>query len=707
VTRTNANLLGGDEVIGYDADSREISRGVAVVGGAMVTCKRYNSMGDVMRVWGPGKTANVSTCPVELAPTPYTDTTYDDHHRPSLVVRFISAPDGNNRVTKMEYNADDSVKSIQKAVGTGLEQSYVSYVYNPNGTVGLTTDAKGNTTVNLYDGHDRLYRTHYPLDGQSGMGDGNNYEQYTWDANSNLIALRKRDGQTVGQSFDALGRLVTRTFPSGVGNVQYSYDMRGLKEASQYSDGSHTVTNSYDGLGQLTQTTAAGRTLRYMRDTAGNVTDIAWPDGFHVGITYDSYQRPVQLLENGAIILAKYSYDALNRRILVELGNGTRTEMTYDGQGWLGNLNHRFTSSTEDWLASFTRNQLGEIKQASVTNNRYGWTPSLAASTSYAANALNQYTGAAGKAVTYDRNGNLTGDGVWTYGYDLDNRMKTASRSGTTATLGYDPEGRLVRTTVNGADTNLMYDGQNLAGEYSSTGQLTRRYVFGPGVDAPLVQYEGGGTTAKSWLYANQQGSIVALANSTGATTSSQAYGPFGETEGTPPSRFGYTGQQYLTPLGLYYYKARMYSPTLGRFLQTDPVGYKDDLNLYAYVKNNPVNFTDPTGLIASLSGNFASTTAAAPAAPAVAPKLVAPAISTPTTAAGSQAAIQVAAVVFGHGDRHVDDPASARLEILRNVPSSGLTPGAGFWGRTENYEYRAMPLSNGNVNIGTYYYIP
>jgi RHS repeat-associated protein len=179
-------------------------------------------------------------------------------------------------------------------------------------------------------------------------------------------------------------------------------------------------------------------------------------------------------------------------------------------------------------------------------------------------------------------------------------------------TLAYDPEGRLVKTTVNGTDTVLMYDGQNLAAEYNSAGTMTRRYVFGPGVDAPLVQYEGAGTTSKNWLYANQQGSVVALANASGATTGSQGYGPFGETGGTPASRFGYTGQQYLAPLGLYYYKARMYSPTMGRFLQTDPVGYKDDLNWYAYVGNNPVNLTDPSGMIALLSGNFASSSTAA-----------------------------------------------------------------------------------------------
>ncbi|WP_341647112.1 toxin C-terminal domain-containing protein [Thauera sp. SDU_THAU2] len=63
--------------------------------------------------------------------------------------------------------------------------------------------------------------------------------------------------------------------------------------------------------------------------------------------------------------------------------------------------------------------------------------------------------------------------------------------------------------------------------------------------------------------------------------------------------RLRYTGQQLLDGLNLYYYKARFYSPAIGRFLQTDPIGTADDLNLYAYVGNNPINFNDPTGLAA------------------------------------------------------------------------------------------------------------
>ncbi|MDO9164301.1 MAG: RHS repeat-associated core domain-containing protein, partial [Methylococcaceae bacterium] len=122
-----------------------------------------------------------------------------------------------------------------------------------------------------------------------------------------------------------------------------------------------------------------------------------------------------------------------------------------------------------------------------------------------------------------------------------------------------------------------------------------RRYVHGPGVDEPLVWYEGAVTTAKTWLYSDHQGSIVATANSAGTSTATLSYGPYGEPNATTGVRFRYTGQQLLGPLNLYYYKARMYSPAIGRFLQTDPIGYQDGLNWYAYVGNNPFNRRDPS----------------------------------------------------------------------------------------------------------------
>jgi RHS repeat-associated protein len=250
-------------------------------------------------------------------------------------------------------------------------------------------------------------------------------------------------------------------------------------------------------------------------------------------------------------------------------------------------------------VASFTRNQMGEIRQGSLKTGQSSRAPTLWEA-NLKTNALNQYNGGWNNAFTYDRNGNLTGEGTWTYTYDLDNRLKTAGRwrGIAEATLDYDPEGRLVRYNYPGRDRRQLYDGQHLAAEYDEAGVMLNRYVFGPGVDAPLVQYEGAGTNGKSYLYADQQGSIVATANAAGAVTESVKYGPFGETPGGNKllSNFLYTGQYYLWGLDRYYYKARIYWPDLGRFQQTDPAGYQDDLNWYAYVGNNPINFTDPNG---------------------------------------------------------------------------------------------------------------
>ncbi len=233
-------------------------------------------------------------------------------------------------------------------------------------------------------------------------------------------------------------------------------------------------------------------------------------------------------------------------------------------------------------------------------------------SLSYTPNTLNQYSAVGATTYSYDTNGNLTDDGNYLYYYDCENRLIDVNDQSDdpVSSYKYDFKGRRMERVVYGspdATTKYAYDGDQVIAEYDANDVLQRKFTYGPGIDESICLIDAVNGNEVYYYHFDGLGSVVALSDVNNVIVERYSYTVFGEpmiedvngvqiSQSQVGNPYLFTGRRYDPEAGLYYYRARYYAYDIGRFLQTDSIGYSDGINWYAYVGNNPINYKDPSG---------------------------------------------------------------------------------------------------------------
>jgi RHS repeat-associated protein len=549
--------------------------------------------------------------------------------------RLAATVDGNGNTHRYEY--DTMGRPIALIYPDGSRETKT---YNAIGKLATETSRAGVTRTYTYDARNREILSEWNDAGRSRL-------VKAYDSAGRMI-LEDNGVSKITYAYDIAGRLVSETQDLGSvatggrqdaapRTVKYLYDPSGRRTAMTYPDGT-TVRYTYNARGGLQSVIGDGGLppiVSYRYDNAGNVTDIERENETETSLDYDVLNRVVGIVDENPrgrrLAEEDYEYNAADQRVSTThaFGNGngededevTRDTYYYDKNNAVIGADYQAPveargrvgkpAATERFSYDAVGNRLTAIRNGKIT--------------SYGVNSLNEYVRVGSQPTAYDAAGNMTRLDDWTYEYDALNRMIKATDGHTVARFYYDAKNRCVARSYNGDLTLNYYDGWNLIQECDGNGKTVARNFFGRRVDEVVLVVNKSGIF---YPHHDVLGNVTFLTDERGRLVERYVYGvagevtvvdgqgqrtPVFESDGRGPkprsrvgNRWMYTGREWLAEIGLYDYRNRVYAPTLGRFMQNDPIRFSGrDLNLYRYVDNAFVKHTDPMGEQITAGGLF------------------------------------------------------------------------------------------------------
>jgi RHS repeat-associated protein len=504
-----------------------------------------------------------------------TETEYDGEGHVSAQI------DGNKHKTTYTRNLLGQVKEVEDPL-----KHKTTKEYDLAGNLEKLTDAAKRTTTYKYDPANQLTEVSY--------SDGKTHSvKSEYDADGDRIKMEDATG-TSKYTYDQLDRL-TESEDGHKDLVKYEYDLANQQTKITYPNGK-SVSRSYDTAGRLEKVTDwSEHVSKFAYDPDSNLKAIAWPSG-----------------TSGE---DKYGYNEADQLTKIEMNKGAESlaSLTYarDNDGQLESTTQKGLPGEERTSYSYDENNRLTIGGASEYKYDQADNPTKLGAIKQIFNEGNEPTEA--KQVV---------EGIETpfatYSYDeLGERTKTTPAVGTATTYGYDQAGNLTSAerTLPAINDTYTYDGSGLRASQTISGTTTymtwdvggslpllindgsNNYVYGPG-GLPVEQVSSGGTVL--YPHHDQQGSTRLLTGSTGAKEASFTYDAYGnqtEHTGTATTPLGYDGQYTSSDTGLIYLRARAYDPATAQFVTRDPLG-SVTRTPYTYAGDNPVNATDPSGLL-------------------------------------------------------------------------------------------------------------